>query len=83
MSEFVLPENVTTPWFGTFNNSLINSLVFQDLNGNGIQEAGENGFGGVTVYLLNKKGAIVRSVLTDTTEAYTFTNIFPLFPLVR
>ncbi len=77
MSEFVLPENVTTSWFGTFNNSLINSLVFQDLNGNGIQEAGENGFGGVTVYLLNKKGAIVQSVLTDTTGAYTFTNIFP------
>lgn len=77
MSEFVLPENVTTPWFGTFNNSLINSLVFQDLNGNGIQEVGENGFGGVTVHLLNKKGAIVQSVLTDTTESYTFTNIFP------
>lgn len=77
MSEFVLPENVTTPWFGTFNNSLINSLVFQDLNGNGIQEVGENGFGGVRVLLLDENGDAVQSVLTDTTGAYSFTNIFP------
>ncbi len=53
----------------------IGDFVFNDLNGNGIQETGEFGLPGVTVMLLDEDGNMVDQVQTDADGKYIFTNI--------
>jgi hypothetical protein len=53
--------------------------VWEDLNGNGIQDSGETGLAGATVQLLDASGAPIagKSVLTGATGAYSFTGLVP------
>jgi len=53
----------------------IGNLVWEDLNFNGIQDAGEAGIAGVTVKLLNSAGTVVSTTLTDSTGKYLFSNL--------
>jgi DNA-directed RNA polymerase specialized sigma24 family protein len=50
----------------------ITGYVFRDLNGNGVFDAGESGFSGVTVTLLNSSGGVISTALSDAFGAYQF-----------
>ena len=54
----------------------IGDKVWQDTNGNGVQDAGEAGVSGVTVQLL-KGGTVVATVTTDSSGRYVFSNVAP------
>ena len=47
------------------------------MNGNGIQEEGEEGIEGVTVALLDGSGLVVETTETDTAGYYKFTGLSP------
>ena len=49
--------------------------VWDDVNGDGVQDADEDGLNGVVVRLLNSQGSILFSTLTDGNGNYTFTNL--------
>ena len=53
----------------------ISGHVFQDSNGNGRQNNGEQPLGGVTVQLLDASGAIVATTRTLRDGSYTFDNL--------
>lgn len=63
--------------FGFFQPASIGDFVWNDLNGNGTQDAGEPGLAGVTVTLKNAAGATVGTVTTTAAGAYSFTNLAP------
>ena len=52
----------------------VKGLVFDDRDGDGVQDGQETGRGGVTVRLLHK-GVVQRSVLTDSSGLYVFGNV--------
>jgi len=49
--------------------------VWNDANGNGLQDVGETGRDGVTVKLLNSAGAVVATTLTANGGLYTFNGV--------
>jgi len=51
--------------------------VFEDQNGNGIQDAGDTNLAGVTVNLLNGFNAIIGTAETDANGNYLFTGLAP------
>jgi len=53
----------------------IGNLVWNDLNINGIQDAGEPGLPGVTVILKNVNTGVTQSDVTDANGYYMFTNL--------
>jgi len=55
----------------------IGDRVWEDLNFNGVQDAGEPGIGHVTVRLLNSSNAVVATTTTTTAGAYSFTGLAP------
>ena len=55
----------------------VGDFVWNDLNQNGIQEAGENGVAGITVQLFNFANALVSTTATDAFGYYIFNNIAP------
>ncbi|MBC2162159.1 SdrD B-like domain-containing protein [Listeria booriae] len=55
----------------------IRSTVFNDLNKNGTQEAGETGVAGATVTLYSNTGAVVETTTTDANGLYKFETITP------
>lgn len=54
---------------------LIGNRVWEDLNGNGIQDANENGIPNVTVLLLRCTGDTLAQTLTDATGLYRFNTL--------
>jgi protocatechuate 3,4-dioxygenase beta subunit len=64
--------------FGFVNYASVGDHVWEDLNGNGLQDAGEPGIAGVTVRLLDKTGAtVVRTTTTDASGNYLFSSLTP------
>ncbi len=60
--------------------AIISGVVFDDVNGNGIQDPGEHGLGGVVVFLSGIKtggGTYSTSVLTSSNGSYVFNNVPP------
>ena len=55
----------------------ISGLVFNDLNGDGIQQVSEPGLAGWAVSLLDDLGATLRTVHSDSAGAFTFTSVAP------
>ncbi|MCP4711969.1 MAG: hypothetical protein GY869_25390, partial [Planctomycetes bacterium] len=55
--------------------STIGDFVWHDLNGNGIQESGENGLEGITVGLYDTTGIIQGSSTSNTNGYYSFSAI--------
>lgn len=49
--------------------------VWYDADGDGVQDAGENGVAGVTIILYNNVGAAIASTATDANGYYQFTNL--------
>lgn len=62
--------------FGLTGNGSLGNFVWQDLNNNGVQDAGEPGIAGVVVTLTNPDGSTI-STTTDANGAYQFTNLLP------
>ncbi len=52
----------------------IGNLVWNDANGNGIQDANEKGFGGITINLLDENCGVLASTVTDVNGNYVFNN---------
>jgi protocatechuate 3,4-dioxygenase beta subunit len=66
--------------FGFVPPASLGNRVFNDANGNGIQDAGETGVPGVTVTLLDGSGNAIPGVppqITDASGNYLFTNLPP------
>lgn len=55
----------------------ISGIFFDDVNGDGVQDSGDQPVAGVTVELLDAEGNVVESTTTDANGAYSFTNVFP------
>ena len=63
--------------FGFYRLASIGNVVFEDLNRNGRQDAGEPGVGGVTVELLDGAGSVVATTSTSPAGQYEFTGLEP------
>jgi hypothetical protein len=64
--------------FGFYPTVAIGSVVWNDINNNGIQDAGESGIAKATVTLLNENGVPVsgvQSVTTDSSGKYCFCHL--------
>ena len=73
-------ENNLTYDAGFYKPASLGDFVFEDKNGNGIQDAGEPGIAGVTVTLTGTTGNGTPVTLTATTDAngkYVFTDLVP------
>ena len=58
---------------GVFRPSgIINGIAFEDINGDGIQDANEPAIGGVTVTLLDCNDVVIATVITDASGNYSF-----------
>ena len=55
----------------------IGDTVWLDLDGDGVQDAGEPGIPGVTVYLYDGDGNLIGTTVTDANGNYLFTNLPP------
>ena len=53
----------------------IGDFVWNDLNANGVQNAGEPGIAGVTVQLKNSSGTVIQTTTTNSTGYYLFTGV--------
>jgi uncharacterized surface anchored protein len=51
----------------------LGDFVFEDKNGNGVQDAGEAGISGVSVQLKDSTGKVVQTTTTGTDGKYSFT----------
>ncbi len=51
---------------------LVGDTVFFDANGNGVQDAGENGIAGVTLEILGTLGTVFGTTTTDANGHYSF-----------
>ena len=56
--------------------SSIGDKVWQDTNGDGIQDNGENGLSGITVKLFKSNGTLVETKTTDENGNYKFTGLY-------
>ena len=77
-------DHSSTPHFGYNVNRTIGTTVFNDANGNGIQDAGEVGISGVTVKLYSDAGtpgvidgtdAVLTTLTTDANGKYLFSGL--------
>nr|AAU83000.1 fibrinogen-binding protein-like [uncultured archaeon GZfos1D1]QNO57000.1 hypothetical protein MGAOFDBH_00018 [Methanosarcinales archaeon ANME-1 ERB7] len=55
----------------------IAGMKFNDLNGNGVKDAGEPGLPGWTINLEQPAGTVINSTTTAADGSYTFTNLEP------
>ncbi|NNF56078.1 MAG: DUF11 domain-containing protein, partial [Acidimicrobiales bacterium] len=62
---------------GYVTTATLGNFVWDDLDGDGVQDAGEPGVGGVVVELLNAAGTPVTSVVTAADGSYTLAGVFP------
>ncbi len=60
--------------FGNFEKISISGMKFNDMDGNGTQDAGDNGISGWKIYL---SGSATDSAITDANGDYSFTNLGP------
>lgn len=59
----------------TQENYLLGDFVWNDMNGNGIQDANEPGIQGLLVELRNCVGTLISTRITDANGKYTFINV--------
>ncbi|HKI01254.1 MAG TPA: SdrD B-like domain-containing protein [Thermoanaerobaculia bacterium] len=61
--------------FGYRGNLSVGDRVWNDADGDGIQDATETGLNGITVQLLNSGGTVIATAITAGNGNYTFTNL--------
>src|ERR1700722_12046045 len=73
--------------FGNFQLVSISGSKFNDLNDDGIREAGEPGLPGITIFLDTNNNGILdageQSTVTDVNGNYSFTDLGPGTSIVR
>lgn len=69
------PTITPTPTSATGAPGSVGDRIWMDQNGNGIQDAGESGIGGVNVLLYSSSGALLDSDATDSAGHYLFLNV--------
>ncbi|HEV8061040.1 MAG TPA: SdrD B-like domain-containing protein, partial [Gemmataceae bacterium] len=69
--------DVTNLDFGNFTLVTIGGQVFQDINGNGVDDSGEPGLQGWTVELETTTGVVEQTTTTDVNGDYSFANLQP------
>jgi protocatechuate 3,4-dioxygenase beta subunit len=62
---------------GLYFPANLGDFVWLDVNGNGVQDAGEPGVSNVTVTLYGSASNVVATTVTDVNGAYGFTNLVP------
>ena len=67
----------TTIDFGGYLPLSLGNRVWDDLNNNGVRDAGEPGLAGVTVTLFTAASVAVATAVTDANGYYLFTNLNP------
>ncbi|HEX4962858.1 MAG TPA: SdrD B-like domain-containing protein, partial [Thermoanaerobaculia bacterium] len=67
--------NRTDVDFGYRGTGSVGDRVWNDANGNGVQDAGEAGLNGVTVQLLDGGGNVIATTTTSGDGNYTFSNL--------
>jgi hypothetical protein len=77
LTETVVDDNVLTYDFGYRGTGSIGDRLWFDLNGDGVQDAGEGGINGATVELLDGDGNVVASTTTSGDGDYLFDHLFP------
>ncbi len=60
---------------GILRRSIIGDFVWNDINGNGLQDIDEPGLEGVQIALLDKAGNIIDETFSSTNGAYLFQNV--------
>ena len=75
--------NITGENFGNFQTVSVSGNVFNDLNGDAIQNNNDPGLQGWTVQVVNASNAVVGSATTDASGNYTITGIGPGTMTVR
>ena len=70
-------ETETSVDAGMFTTGSIGDFVWEDLDGDGLQDAGEPGIDGVTVDLLDFGGAVINTTTTAGGGAYSFAGLAP------
>ncbi|WP_348697802.1 SdrD B-like domain-containing protein [Duganella fentianensis] len=70
-------QSVTNFDAGLYQKATIGDKVWYDTNGDGIKQSTELGAANVTVALLNEKGVVVATDVTDSSGAYLFTDLGP------
>jgi hypothetical protein len=61
----------------------VGNRVWEDLDGDGVQDTGELGVTNVTVRLLDASSNVVHTTITDVNGGYLFTNLLPATYLVQ
>jgi predicted outer membrane repeat protein len=59
------------------SNAGVSGQIWQDVNGNGIKEVGDNGLSNVYVNLYNSSNYLMGRALTNASGQYTFTGVPP------
>ena len=70
-------DNDLTHDAGFYAPITIGDRVFYDINGNGVQDTGEAGIGGVAVTLVDAGGTALASTTTNAGGLYSFSNLTP------
>ncbi|MFC0168281.1 SdrD B-like domain-containing protein [Pseudoduganella danionis] len=70
-------QNVSNLDAGLYQKASIGDKVWYDTNGDGIKQSAELGAANVTVSLLNEKGVVVATDVTDSSGNYLFTDLGP------
>jgi len=66
-------ENDTSVDAGLYKKACIGDRVWEDMDHDGIQDSGEKGIGGITVWLIDGNGNWLQSTKTDSNGNYSFT----------
>ena len=72
-------QSATNQNAGVYGVGTLSGHVFLDQNGDGVQQAGDTNVSGLTVQLLDSTGTAItgKTTTTDSTGAYSFTNLAP------
>jgi protocatechuate 3,4-dioxygenase beta subunit len=70
-------QNVTNMDAGIYQAGAIGDRVWYDTNGDGLQQSNESGARGVKVSLLNEKGVVIATDVTDSSGNYLFSDLGP------
>ncbi len=70
-------ENELAKDFGNYQKGSISGVKFEDTNGNGARDEGEQGLLGWIMELTNQTGELIASQTTDVNGTYAFLNLMP------
>ncbi len=72
------PGETDNTWdAGMYQKASISDFVWKDLDGDGVQDGGETGIGGVTVELYSGTNALLNTTATAGDGSYSFTGLNP------